>query len=133
MESTMRLREFLNVGQVSNPFPSSSSFPPRNATYSSNVSIAREWLTKLQEEDEELNPTPLRNINVPATHFSSADKELLDSGKYSDAKVVANGKTYNVHKSVLCTRSKWFRKGFESAFRVRPPVALSNPIFRDIY
>lgn len=86
-----------------------------------------------EEEAEELNPTPLRNINVPATPFSSTDKELLDSGKYSDAKVVANGKAYNVHKSVLCTRSKWFRKGFDSGFRVSPPVALSNTIFRGIY
>lgn len=61
---------------------------------------------------------PKLTTKVPAIHFSAADKELLESGKYADAKIVANGQTYNVHKIVLCTRSMWFRKAFEGAFRV---------------
>lgn len=60
-------------------------------------------------------------VSVPATHFSSADKELLESGKWADAKIIANSKTYNVHKNVLCTRSKWFRKVLEGDFIVSLP------------
>lgn len=72
-----------------------------------------------QTSDEDPT-TELQKIiaNVPAVRFSSADKELLQSGNYADAKIIANGKTYNVHKNVLCTRSKWFRKVLEGAFRV---------------
>lgn len=61
-------------------------------------------------------------VSTPAAHFSSADRELLQSGKYADAKIIANGKTYDVHKNVLCTRSKFFRKVFEGAFRVSAPL-----------
>ncbi|KAK2609390.1 hypothetical protein N8I77_002887 [Diaporthe amygdali] len=53
---------------------------------------------------------------VPAARFSSANMEALKSGKYADAKVIANGKTYNVHKVVVCTRSKWFRAAFDGGF-----------------
>lgn len=53
--------------------------------------------------------------------FSLADKNLLDFGMHSDAKVIANGKIYDVHKSVLCTRSKWFRAALESGFMVSIP------------
>lgn len=68
-------------------------------------------------EQQKMTKTLLA-VSTPAAHFSSADKELLQSGKYADAKIIANGKTYDVHKNVLCTRSKFFRKVFEGAFRV---------------
>lgn len=70
------------------------------------------------DESSGVQQEPKFTTKVRAMHFSAADKELLDSGKYADAKIVANGKTYNVHKIVLCTRSVWFRKVFEGAFRV---------------
>lgn len=57
-------------------------------------------------------------LGVPAVSFASADKELLESGKYADAKIIAHDMTYNVHKNVLCTRSKWFRTVLDGAFRV---------------
>ena len=66
-------------------------------------------------------------INLPARHFSSADKELLKSGKYADAEIIANGKTYNVHRGILCTRNKWFRTIFESGFRVSVPHKSNFP------
>lgn len=69
------------------------------------------------EEQQKMTKTLLA-VSVPATVFSSSDKELLQSGKYADAKIIANGKTYDVHKNVLCTRSKWFRRVLEGAFRV---------------
>lgn len=58
------------------------------------------------------------NINVAPVDFSRADKKLLDFGMHSDAKVIANGKVHEVHKSVLCTRSKWFRAAYVSGFKV---------------
>lgn len=62
---------------------------------------------------------------IPAARFSSANMEALKSGKYADAKVIANGKTYNVHKVVVCTRSKWFRAAFDGGFTVSTPMAPS--------
>lgn len=76
--------------------------------------------TMAAASDEDSTEKQERKVatKVPAMHFSAADKQLLESSKYADAKIVANGKTYNVHKMVLCTRSVWFRKVFEGAFRV---------------
>lgn len=85
--------------------------PPRRDSPRSTMATASDEDSSAQEDRK-------ITIKVPAMHFSAADKELLDSGKYADAKIVANGKTYNVHKLVLCTRSVWFRKVFEGAFRV---------------
>ncbi|KAG6353633.1 hypothetical protein INS49_005341 [Diaporthe citri] len=81
----------------------------------------RSTMANDEEEDpneEQQNMTnTLLAVSAPAAIFSSADKELLESGKYADAKIIANGKTYDVHKNVLCTRSKWFRSVLEGAFR----------------
>lgn len=74
--------------------------------------------TEDQDPNEELHDRQKAILQVPAVSFASADKELLESGKYADAKIIAHDKTYNVHKNVLCTRSKWFRKVLDGAFRV---------------
>lgn len=74
--------------------------------------------TEGQDPNEELHDRQKVVLQVPAVSFASADKELLESGKYADAKIIAHDKTYNVHKNVLCTRSKWFRKVLDGAFRV---------------
>lgn len=74
--------------------------------------------TEGQDPNEELHDRQRVTLRVPAVSFASADKELLESGKYADAKIISHDKTYNVHKNVLCTRSKWFRKVLDGAFRV---------------
>ncbi|KAK8109571.1 hypothetical protein PG999_007708 [Apiospora kogelbergensis] len=40
------------------------------------------------------------------------NEELFNNGLLSDAKVTANGETWRVHKSIICSRSEFFRKTF---------------------
>ncbi|KAL1869163.1 hypothetical protein Daus18300_005700 [Diaporthe australafricana] len=65
------------------------------------------------------NTSPERHMDqhmVQPIAFPSAGLELLWTGQYADAKIRANGKTYNVHKVVLCSRSPWFRAALEGGF-----------------
>lgn len=97
-----------------------SSFPrPPNGSPRSTMANTEE--ADPGEQQQKMTKT-LDAVSVPVSVFSKADKELLKSGKYADAKVIANGKTYAVHKNVVCTRSKWFRKVLEGAFRVCAPL-----------
>lgn len=96
--------------------PGSSFTRPRNGSPRSTMANNEEG-DPSEEQQQKMTQTLLAG-SAPATAFSSADKELLESGKFADAKIIANGKTYNVHKNVLCTRNKWFRRVLEGAFRV---------------
>ncbi|KAK0648059.1 hypothetical protein B0T16DRAFT_444245 [Cercophora newfieldiana] len=56
------------------------------------------------------------SASVEVKHrFTNSDLELLQSGKFADASVICGNKTWPVHKTILCPRSKWFER------------ALSNP------
>lgn len=39
------------------------------------------------------------------SRFRSNDMELLRTGQFSDAQVVGGGRTWKVHKSIVCSRS----------------------------
>lgn len=39
------------------------------------------------------------------SRFRSNDIELLNTGKFSDARVIVGGRAWNVHKSIVCMRS----------------------------
>ncbi|KAH7033142.1 BTB/POZ protein [Microdochium trichocladiopsis] len=43
-------------------------------------------------------------------------RELLESGKDADAVVRCGEHTWNIHKSILCVRSKWFEKSLDGPF-----------------
>ncbi|KAJ2900356.1 hypothetical protein MKZ38_002489 [Zalerion maritima] len=49
--------------------------------------------------------------------FSSSDAKLLSDGTFSDCEVVCGDKTWKTHKSILCTRSKWFMKALSGGFK----------------
>ncbi|KXH27591.1 hypothetical protein CSAL01_00758 [Colletotrichum salicis] len=42
--------------------------------------------------------------------FGRSDEELLKTGIFSDCQVKCDGKTWNLHKSILCGRSKYFMR-----------------------
>lgn len=42
--------------------------------------------------------------------------DLLESGLFSDAEVRCGSRTWKVHKAILCTRSKWFKKALMGHF-----------------
>ena len=43
---------------------------------------------------------------------------LWKTGEYHDATVTCHGKTWKVHKSILCSRSQYFKKAFDGHFAV---------------
>ncbi|KAK3367771.1 hypothetical protein B0H63DRAFT_565671 [Podospora didyma] len=55
--------------------------------------------------------------------YTEDDLRLLDSGNFSDARVIFKDRVWNVHKTIMCPRSKWFAdayKGTPEASRDRP-------------
>ncbi|KAB5513159.1 BTB/POZ protein [Coniochaeta sp. 2T2.1] len=48
--------------------------------------------------------------------FLSADQKLLESGLFADVTVTCKGKTWNLHKNILCSRSVWFEKALNGNF-----------------
>jgi hypothetical protein len=52
---------------------------------------------------------------------------LLESGLFADATVVCLKRQWKVHKTILCTRNKWFEKAFTRDFEVSllPPTHFS--------
>lgn len=57
---------------------------------------------------------------------------LLSSGTFSNLTITCCGKTFEVHKVVLCTQSKVFRKLLDGNFKVgkcdRPPTQAMSHI-----
>ncbi|KAL9621854.1 MAG: hypothetical protein Q9160_003675 [Pyrenula sp. 1 TL-2023] len=58
-------------------------------------------------------------INVPEDdqHFSLGLR-MLDEANFTDLKVVCNGHTFNVHRSVVCARSPWFKRACMNGLKV---------------
>ncbi|KAH7033144.1 BTB/POZ protein [Microdochium trichocladiopsis] len=48
--------------------------------------------------------------------FGARDIELLESGEFADAIVECDGKSWRVHKAIVCKRSEWFRKALNGHF-----------------
>ncbi|KAI1343497.1 hypothetical protein F5Y15DRAFT_412280 [Xylariaceae sp. FL0016] len=42
-----------------------------------------------------------------------ADLQLFETGMFSDVTVKCKGKQWNLHKNILCTRSKWFKDALQ--------------------
>ncbi|ORY69888.1 uncharacterized protein BCR38DRAFT_502784 [Pseudomassariella vexata] len=47
---------------------------------------------------------------------SEADKQLLESGNFADTTVRLGDRVWKLHKSVLCTRSEWFKRALCGKF-----------------
>ncbi|KAK8070684.1 hypothetical protein PG997_010887 [Apiospora hydei] len=48
--------------------------------------------------------------------MKKSGEDLLDSGLFSDAEISAGDKVWRVHKTILCTRSDYFKKAFIGQF-----------------
>ncbi|KAK6856547.1 hypothetical protein PG995_006734 [Apiospora arundinis] len=49
--------------------------------------------------------------------MQESGRELLSSGLFSDIKVIVGDKVWRAHKSILCTRSEYFKKAFTGQFK----------------
>ncbi|RYP04818.1 hypothetical protein DL765_010047 [Monosporascus sp. GIB2] len=54
-------------------------------------------------------------MSVSTTH-SIFDLGLLRSGELSDATIICKDRTFAVHRSILCSRSEWFRAALNGPF-----------------
>ncbi|OIW26251.1 POZ domain-containing protein [Coniochaeta ligniaria NRRL 30616] len=48
--------------------------------------------------------------------FLSSDQKLLESGLFADVTVTCKGRTWQLHKNILCSRSVWFEKALNGNF-----------------
>ena len=51
-------------------------------------------------------------------------RQLLDTQKYSDVKLVCQNQEFNVHKAVVCIQSPVLAAAFGGDYQVRPPFTI---------
>ncbi|RYO90126.1 hypothetical protein DL766_002476 [Monosporascus sp. MC13-8B] len=56
-------------------------------------------------------------MSVSTTH-SMFDLDLLRSGELSDATIICEDRTFAVHRSIICSRSEWFRAALDGPYVV---------------
>lgn len=57
--------------------------------------------------------------NPQDADLRASDLKLLETGNFADAEIICQGKTFKIHKAVVCTRSVWFDKALNGPFEVR--------------
>lgn len=86
----------------------------------------REPSSSSQNSLSMFQPLPKTDLSAHMSH------SLLSSGTFSDLTLTCCGKTFEVHKVVLCTQSKVFRKLLDGNFMVgkcdRPPIQAMSHI-----
>ena len=50
--------------------------------------------------------------------FRSADLNVFDTGRFTDAVVTCGAKSWFVHRTILCARSEWFDRALAGPFMV---------------
>ncbi|KAK8023840.1 BTB/POZ protein [Apiospora rasikravindrae] len=53
----------------------------------------------------------------PSIMMQDSGERLFKKELFSDAKLVVNGEVWPVHKTILCTRSEYFKKAFTGNFK----------------
>ncbi|KAK2609394.1 hypothetical protein N8I77_002891 [Diaporthe amygdali] len=46
----------------------------------------------------------------------ASDLKLLETGNFADIEIICRGRTFKVHKAVVCSRSLWFEKALTGGF-----------------
>lgn len=57
--------------------------------------------------------------NPQDADLRASDLKLLETENFADAEIICQGKTFKIHKAVVCTRSVWFDKALNGPFEVR--------------
>ncbi|ROW00101.1 hypothetical protein VSDG_03602 [Cytospora chrysosperma] len=64
-----------------------------------------------------MQPTPVDvDEEWPFDLVLQNNSHLLETGEWADAEITCKGKTWKVHKCIICTRCKWFERAFKSGF-----------------
>ncbi|KAK7962147.1 uncharacterized protein PG986_002972 [Apiospora aurea] len=61
--------------------------------------------------------TIISRSDVSKPDFSRYDKELLETGNFSDVKLECGDKTWNLHKSIICSRCVWFQRALTGSYK----------------
>lgn len=68
----------------------------------------------------------------PDADLRASNMKLLETGNFADAELICGGKTFKIHKSVVCTRSVWFEKALAGGFEASTSRASAKPPKQDI-
>ena len=52
-------------------------------------------------------------------NIATANRQLLESGRFSDLTIVCSGQEFKVHKTIVCMQSAFFMACCEGGFKVR--------------
>lgn len=63
-------------------------------------------------------------------HRTELLHRLLESGLFADVTVTCNGRTWQLHRNILCSRSIWFEKALNGSFVVHKPADLESPHYQ---
>lgn len=61
----------------------------------------------------------MANPNGQDDSLRASDLKLLETGNFADTEIICRGKTFKVHKALICSRSVWFEKALNGGFAVR--------------
>lgn len=61
------------------------------------------------------------SLSMTADPLMLTMHRLFESGILADVEVKCGGHTWKLHKTILCTRSIWFKKALTGSFKVRSP------------
>ncbi|ROW07264.1 hypothetical protein VMCG_03766 [Cytospora schulzeri] len=95
------------------------------------TSTSRAEADKPQPGDE-----PVSNPGTSTKRrYMRSDILLLETGNFADAVIICGGKSWNVHKSIICSRCDWFRKALDGNFEEARTntVTISYPEFYPEY
>lgn len=59
------------------------------------------------------------DLSAEDASLRASNLKLLETGNFADAELICGGKTFKIHKAVVCTRSVWFEKALTGGFAVR--------------
>ena len=58
--------------------------------------------------------------------FGERNKQLLETGKYSDFIIECGGRQFKLHRSIICPQSKFLEVLCDSNFEVNPSPTLDS-------
>ncbi|KAK2609392.1 hypothetical protein N8I77_002889 [Diaporthe amygdali] len=68
-------------------------------------------------DDQEATPAKRQKLGDGRFGFRSNDMELLRTGSFSDAQVIAGNRVWKVHKSIVCLRSGFMHQVLAGPFK----------------
>lgn len=66
-------------------------------------------------DDQPVSSLKMQDLIEDRDRFRHDDIELLKTGQFSDAQIIVGHRVWNVHKSIVCPRSVYFRVSLQGS------------------